>query len=808
MTRPLRLSAALLIAGLQAIPSVQACAPDGPTLTFTWARHPDLPLNGFAGGHLGILQPSYARSYLVVAYRYLSGMPLTRCERQSALELWDLRLEGGVRLPPARPDPAPARPTWTEARQRATREPAPQPSQILWNESFYRPYITDSALVVAAATLQDRARRWQPELTLEWIRAQDQVFATNGKAGSALAPLPGRDPLFQKDRAYQMACARLYSGDFAGARAAFGALALDAKSPWQRLSAYLTGRCWLLEADRLPPQESARALACYQEAHRVFKGLQQGGLPARPASPAPEGLPESELLEAIQAGEQRTLALCEPLAAERLMAAELRSPGASQDFGDLLGRFSNLLDANTKGESDFSEDPRKPRTILPGLLQDDLAEWVFRFQESGPEAYALALSRWQERKSLPWLLMALSLGEPQAQGVAELLRAAAQLSAQQPGFESFAFHRARILAAQGHARAAKAIIAPFLRADPKPASPSARNLWRALRMPLAEDARAFLADALRVPAGFCGLYWEHDGRADSLATGYAGFQATQPLMRKLLKGTQAPARFLEADGARILNLQAPTEVLLALAANPEVPPHLAREWTRAAWVRAVLLERWELAAQATPALLRQEPELQASMEGFAGATPEQRPRQALLTLLRHPGLRWMVFQGINNRTFTEPGEKPLPLRQRDTFLGACWWPASSGETSTSDVMSNWYGWEGSFYYPTPHALERPLQTLVGSGPRPVPWLSAEQQTRGRQESLRLGALAEAPDWLAAQALAWAQAAPLDPRVPEALHCAVRAGKVGGSKPFGALCFRLLHSRYPRSSWAQATPIHY
>jgi len=222
----------------------------------------------------------------------------------------------------------------------------------------------------------------------------------------------------------------------------------------------------------------------------------------------------------------------------------------------------------------------------------------------------------------------------------------------------------------------------------------------------------------------------------------------------------------------------------------------------------VLLERWDVAANATPDLLDLEPELKDSLGGFASATPEEQSRQALMALLRHPGLRWMVFQGINHRTFTEPGEKPLPLRHRDTFLGACWWPGPWGNSIDADVAADYYWWGSSFYYPKPHVLEQPLHSLVGTGPLSVPWLNQDQRGRGAAEGRRLVALDDAPDWLAAHALAWAEAAPEDPRIPEALHHAVRTGKVGGKKHFDRKCFRLLHTRYKQSPWAAKTPIHY
>ena len=189
-------------------------------------------------------------------------------------------------------------------------------------------------------------------------------------------------------------------------------------------------------------------------------------------------------------------------------------------------------------------------------------------------------------------------------------------------------------------------------------------------MPLAEAPAAFLVDALRIPAGSYGLGGEDSLARSGLTTWNVGTQATHPEVRKMLKAVQAPPQFIQGDAARIVNLHTPTEVILGLARNQGLPGHLRREWTRAAWVRAVLLERWDLAAEATPDLIKVEPEMGPALTDFIQAPNEEKGHLALMALLSHPGLRWMVFQGINRRTFTEPGAKPIPLHQRDTYLVA------------------------------------------------------------------------------------------------------------------------------------------
>jgi hypothetical protein len=69
----------LLAAGLVSLAAAgwriaEACAPDFFRAVFSYARHPDLPRTEFINGRLGVFQPTFARSYLVIAYRYLTGV--------------------------------------------------------------------------------------------------------------------------------------------------------------------------------------------------------------------------------------------------------------------------------------------------------------------------------------------------------------------------------------------------------------------------------------------------------------------------------------------------------------------------------------------------------------------------------------------------------------------------------------------------------------------------------------------------------------------------------------------------------------
>src|ERR1051325_7611759 len=71
----------------------QACGPFSQDAIFTFSVHPDFPMERYAAGQLGVIQPTYARSYLTVAYRYFAGLPLAPEEQKAAASVWADRLD-------------------------------------------------------------------------------------------------------------------------------------------------------------------------------------------------------------------------------------------------------------------------------------------------------------------------------------------------------------------------------------------------------------------------------------------------------------------------------------------------------------------------------------------------------------------------------------------------------------------------------------------------------------------------------------------------------------------------------------------
>src|SRR5436305_13602103 len=95
--------------------STQACGPFFTDAIFVYSKHPDFPLEQFAAGKLGVVEPGWARSYLVASYRNLKGPGLSPNELTAIKSLWNERLNYGGEL-----DDSPRIKKWLDAANKAT----------------------------------------------------------------------------------------------------------------------------------------------------------------------------------------------------------------------------------------------------------------------------------------------------------------------------------------------------------------------------------------------------------------------------------------------------------------------------------------------------------------------------------------------------------------------------------------------------------------------------------------------------------------------------------------------------------------
>ena len=729
----------------------RACGPFFTDAIFVYTKHPDFPLESFAAGKLGVLRPSYARSYLVAAYRNLSGSSLSNAEAKGIKSLWDDRLNFGWELHDEEWIKA-----WVEARKKVPGVTAPSEIKAFRNREKpheYENYLNcqQDAFDNAVATLNDRIKQLGADSpgVKGWVAAQDLVFAncSEGKhlpaeASTEAAALP---PLLHADRAYQIAAANFYAGRFDDARQQFDSIARDDASPWREKAAYLAARSLLRKGSFAEKEEEGRPALAEAETRL-------------------NTIVKDKSLASVHRAAARLLNLTRlrlrPEEKLHELANVIVKRDASADFKQDVWDYTVLLDKFLGNDENATK-----LTATATLKSDDLTDWVSTFQNQSHEATLHALQQWKNTKSLPWLVAALEHVESRSPQVEQLLAAAKDLDPGSPAFPSTVFHRARLLLALGRTGEARSLMDQTLADDRRQLSPSAINQLLEQRLLLARNLEEFLAASERKPAGFSD---NNDGREipdEDTPT------AESP---------KRPELFFDSDSAAILNQTMPVTLLLEAARNPTVAANLHRDLAQATFVRAALLDDRETAVRAGRVFAGLKPEVRQYITAYEGAaTPDARRFAAAFASLKFPGLRPYVSTGIGRTT---------ALAEIDSYRDNYW--CAAPPFSLSGPQSGGESGESKAKPVVPPAFLTSSRALVN------------------QQLAALQALGTAPNYLCRIAIEWTEKNPADPRSPEALHLAVRSTRYGCTDKetgrWSKAAYDLLHRRYPNTVWAKNT----
>jgi hypothetical protein len=724
----------------------QACGPFFTDAIFVYSKHPDLPLEKFAAGKLGVLQPNWARSYLVAAYRNLSGISLSESEAKAIKGVWDDRLN----LAWESNDDQWIK-KWTEARKKVPAVAAPPEIKAYRNREKPHEYESflncqQDAFENAEATLNERIKRFGADspAVRDWLGAQDKVFANCGE-GKLIpeAAGPNSDSLIRADRAYQIAAANFYATNFDEARQQFDSIARDKSSPWRDKAGYLAARSLLRKGSLAEKEEDGRPALAEAET-RLNAILKDNSLTTSHHASA-------RLLNL-------TRLRLHPVEKIHELAHSLVKKDASPDFKQDVWDYTALLDKYLE-EGDDSTKPKRP----DGLTSDELTDWVVTIQDSSPTAAAHSGEQWQKTKALPWLVAAIAKANGKQPQAGALLSTAAGIDRTSPAFPSVAFHSVRLLIESNRGNEARAMLDKILAGDRSQLSPSTLNLLLSQRTSLAQNLEEFLQTAPRVPAG---LSDDSDGRE---------MPEEESATKDTTKGNE---QFFDLDGANAFNKAMPVVLIKDAARSKTLAPNLRRDVAQAAFVRSALLDDRETAIPAAVLLEEMYPQLKEFLGAYQKAgTPDARRFAAAFLSLKFPGLRPFVSAGIGRTTALEEIDS-----YRDNYW--CAEPPNPQNTPMGDDEA---------------AKAKPIA--------PPAFLNASRALAGTQFA-SIKALGTAPNYFCRIAIAWAEKNPADPRAPEALHLAVRSTRFGCTDGetgrWSKAAYDLLHMRYPNTTWAKNT----
>ena len=750
---------ALLLLLVGAYYAVRACEIDFAVATFTFKRHPDFPRTQFLSGRLGVVQPTYARTYLYLAYRQLKGWPFNAAEREQVRSYWQDRgtsdwdaltvdwlaawLRARKRIPGAGPEPpslvGSVDVTGPKRYQSATFE---------WQADC-----VEDAFRTATATLADRKARFGADSpwVRDWLAAQDKVFGHCFENNNAIpaAPAPNMPAVFRADRAYQIAAAHFYSGNYDTAAGEFRRISLDKNSQWRLLSSYLVARALDHNGDKFHAEEQLKQILAnpsLASIHTLAASLLR--------QVRKEEDPAKELNEVAWALMQRhnTFSLREDL----------------WEFRELMNYFLN----DDPWDMTPAEEREAQRAQLP--RQTELVDWIVTFQGQDKAALDHAIGQWRASHQLIWLVAAMSHVPASHPNARELIEASLEVPQDSPGYVTLAFHRNRLRIEGGDASGAREELSRLLDSSKDAMGISSQNLFRSLEMRVAPDLVGFLKFAQRTPV---------------MVTSQINV-SEDPMMWTFPEISLEKSHW-DRDSIKVLNERTPLALWRQAVLDGGVPDHLRQELTLTAFARAVLLNDAKTISQLAPAVQTVLPIARSDMDRLlAEDTAEGRHFQGVAFILKYSEIRPYLSSGVN-------------------------WSTPSTATMNSYDRSWWCGFEGQkeLDWDTKNqfidAVGRTHRSDAETAARQTSFLSVSDVAAGREEVMRMAELGTAPNYFAKEVLAWVGSHPNDDRLPEALHYVVLAARYGcvdaRSGALAKTAFQVLHSRYGKSIWAKRTP---
>ncbi len=703
--------------------------PEGPSNhgnVFEPESWPVNDLDDFAGGHLGIIRPTYDHFYLFIAYRNLLGLPLSiadvdRMRRHDPC--WRSRANGfhGY-YPREEKSYVEAVSKWIEQREKVA--PRRQSGAKELSSYLYRSFQTCNADAFrnATAVLVSRLAQYgQSTDVQDWIRAQDSVFAACDGPAAQPEPVTKSAPRWlQLDREYQIAAALFYAGSYDQAVKAFDAIAATSDSPWRQIAPYLAARTIIRSATTAQkyrePLDDQKLTEADSRLNKILRNPLE-----------PEFRKDVErLLQFVQI-RTRPAAALEQI--ERRLTTRVMPESIGQDVTDFWVAYQ-------KGDGVNAPGP--------------FSRWLTAMR-SGAD-FSAAFAEWRASGSLPWLVVALqeAESEPTAE-LNELLTDAAKVPVKSPAYLTARYHLARL----GDSRNAHRTISGVLKLP-------ATTLTR-------QDANAFRSLGLEK------------------ATSIADFARYAPRETSMTIGGTPPN--VDADSADIINRSLPLDSMAQILFAQRLPDQFRRELTRVVWVRAFVLNRWDLIRKLAPQIKVMVPESTGLIDEMV-EEKDSATRKAVgaMVLARYPG---MVGNMTSQITYTKDlGEIAMANMHRSM--------------SQDGSRENWWcGFPLDVYYARKGV--RPIDP-----PQPPPtFLSPKEVAALMAERRRLESIPNATDYLSKIVMEWARKNPRDSSLPRALQMLIRSSRGGcvHDAPSAAM-FRHLHKYFPNDPWTKKTRVHY
>jgi len=575
-----------------------------------------------------------------------------------------------------------------------------------------------------------------------------------------------------------------YGGSLDTARQQFEKIAADPSTPWSKLAPYLAARAVIRQATLMTdPNQNVDPARLTEAETRLTTILKDPKLKAiHEKARTLRGFVEFRL-HPLQTGHELARALVRASSAA-VLREEL------EDYTLLLDKF--LLSPWEEGREAYQdEDFGAHAGQIRELRRDPLTDWILTFQFSTSNEHRHAVVRWQTTHSLPWLIAALAHATAADPHLPELLQAASQVTTDSPAYPAVQFHRLRLLADSGQMAQVSKDMDVILNTDLEMPT-SARNEFLTLRMRAASSATEMLQYSLRPPVGVS------DGdNFGEVSLGYEDEHKTPSEFAGLDKYT--PKIMFDRDFGSVWSRALPLSLSTTFVTDASLPENLQKQLALAAFTRAVVLKNDAVGKDVAVQLASFFPETEQYVQEYRAAEADSAHFAGIFVILHFPGMKPYLVTAVGRSAaaqFEGAGYwTSEPIHRIDDYRDNWWCPLSDG----IDLNEPAYLHE---YRVADHSsAAKPVYPL---------FLTTEEKSQAADEWKAVEAASPSANYLSREVLAWAQSHPNDPRVPEALHLAVRAARYGCNTKqtarFARACFRYLHQHYADSQWAKKTPI--
>ncbi len=719
---------------------------------FLEARFTEVASDEIIRGNVGVIHASYKSYYLVPAYRYLEGLGMSPKEQQAMLSGDGGEADSGGENWFNK---------WAALRNTIIKTGKPLQERSYYWDGIHRYEVKEGhdaylnchadAFQSAFNTLNDRIQKFGKDSAevAEWTRGQDTVFSNCSRGHHIPGPADkGMNKLIQYDRDYQVAAAHFYAGDFIQAGELFGKIAQERSSPWSGLANYLAARAFVREAT-VNAESRTVNIKAMARAEAILQSIVKDKTLAQYHAPAMDLFGYAK-------------AMSNPVDYIHEIALSLTQKEPGKDIFKYWREFSYML---RKADA-------KTRDTAKG--KDDITDWVLTVQDQGPQSLEHALGKWRATSKVSWLVAAISKIGLEHPDMPSLMSAAGKIKSGSPAYPAAQYHVIRLLVESGKSNDTRKKLDSLYANKKTGFSPADGNLLGALRFRISHDMEEFVKYAQRTPVCIGdNMQGCTESRQSEDASKYA------------------KRKYVDEDGATVINEYMPLALLRKLSENKALAEETRRDVAAAVFARAVIIGNDTVANDTVPLLSRFYPEAKKLLSDLAAAkSDEERHFLSAYLMLQYPAMKPYVTSNIG---------RDLPDNKIDNYRRNWWCSLKKGRAPLE-------------YSPVDPGVRSGTKPSGKRKNRYPLFLKKDDIEQTERELKDLMKTASGPVYLIDAVVKWATTNSGDPRIPHALHLAVRSSRYGctdqDTTGYSKQAFKLLHGRYPNNKWAKQTPYYY